>query len=208
MSKQITKKQEKQENYSDIFKKSMDRAFRGGLSGGIAMAINICTLMPLRTAVNYQYRYGTNSLQSIRTLYSDGGILRFYRGFGFAIIQGPWSRFGDTFANSGTLALLNSMESTQELNVGTKTLLASSAASLFRVISTPLDTCKTTLQVEGKSGLKRLQLSFEMLVVFHGAFQYCGMVQWVQQVQHLSVITHGFSHIIIYRIEYQSRKLY
>ena len=85
MSKQITKKQEKQEkqeNYSDIFKKSMDRAFRGGLSGGIAMAINICTLMPLRTAVNYQYRYGTNSLQSIRTLYSDGGILRFYRDSG------------------------------------------------------------------------------------------------------------------------------
>ena len=68
-------------------------------------------------------------------------------------------RFGDTFANSGTLALLNSMES-QELNVGTKTLLASSAASLFRVISTPLDTCKTTLQVEGKSGLKKIATKF------------------------------------------------
>ena len=90
------------DNKPDIFKKSIDSAFRGGISGGIAMAINICTLMPLRTTVNYQYRYGTTSMQSFRTLYRDGGILRFYRGFGFAIIQGPWSRFGDTFANSGT----------------------------------------------------------------------------------------------------------
>ena len=53
----MSKKIDSQENYSDIVKKSMDRAFRGGISGGIAMAINICTLMPLRTAVNYQYRY-------------------------------------------------------------------------------------------------------------------------------------------------------
>ena len=154
------KKTNTAEKYSDIMKKSMDRAFRGGISGGIAMAINICTLMPLRTAVNYQYRYGTSGMQSLRTLYLDGGIIRFYRGFSFAIIQGPWSRFGDTFANSGTLALLNSMESTSDLNVGTKTLMASSAASLFRVISTPLDTCKTTLQVEGKTGLKKISTKF------------------------------------------------
>lgn len=149
-----------QEDYSKVLKKSMDKAFRGGISGGIAMAINICTLMPLRTAVNYQYRYGTSGMQSIRTLYRDGGILRFYRGFGFAIIQGPWSRFGDTFANSGTMALLNSTESTKDLNVGTKTLLASSAASLFRIISTPIDTCKTTLQVEGKNGLQKIVQKF------------------------------------------------
>ena len=56
-----------QENYSDIMKKSMDRAFRGGISGGIAMAINICTLMPLRTAVNYQYRYGSSTLNALKT---------------------------------------------------------------------------------------------------------------------------------------------
>ena len=84
---------------SKILKTSIDKAFRGGISGGIAMVINICTLMPLRTTVNYQYRYGTTGIQSLNTLYGDGGVLRFYRGFGFAIIQGPWSRFGDTFAN-------------------------------------------------------------------------------------------------------------
>jgi len=148
-------------SYKEIIKDSRDKAFRGGISGGIAMAINICTLMPLRTTVNYQYRYGTNSLESIKNLYKDGGILRFYRGFGFAIIQGPWSRFGDTFSNSGTITLLNSLESTKDLNVGTKTFLASSSASLFRIISTPLDTCKTTLQVEGKEGLKKIAMKYK-----------------------------------------------
>ena len=134
-----------------ILDKSLGKAFDKDYHGGVAMAINICTLMPLRTAVNYQYRYGVGSIPAIKTLYKDGGMRRFYRGFGFAIVQGPWSRFGDTFANAGTLTLLNSNETTQNWNIGTKTLFASGAASLFRVISTPIDTCKTVLQVEGKS---------------------------------------------------------
>ena len=146
---------------SNILENSISKAFRGGISGSIAMAINVCTLMPLRTAVNYQYRYGTDMKSSFKKLYQEGKILRFYRGFGFAIIQGPWSRFGDTFANNGTLTLLNSMESTKDLNIGTKTLLASASAASFRIISTPLDTCKTILQVEGKQGLKSLRSKFQ-----------------------------------------------
>ena len=50
------------------------------------------------------------------------------------MVQGPWARFGDTFANSGTLALLDSVEHTRDLNIGSKTLLASAAASSFRII--------------------------------------------------------------------------
>ena len=146
---------------SNILENSLAKAFKGGVSGSIAMAINVCTLMPLRTAVNYQYRYGTDMKSSFKKLYQEGKILRFYRGFGFAIIQGPWSRFGDTFANNGTLTLLNSMESTKDLNIGTKTFLASSSAAAFRIISTPLDTCKTILQVEGKQGLKKLHAKFQ-----------------------------------------------
>ena len=146
--------------YSQIYADSMAKAFRGGISGSIAMAVNICTLMPLRTAVNYQYRYGTPSLKTVSSLYKEGGVLRFYRGFGFAIVQGPWARFGDTFANNGTMAFLNSMEETQDLHVGSKTVVASGAASLFRVISTPIDTCKTIMQVEGKPGLQKLGQKF------------------------------------------------
>jgi hypothetical protein len=51
------------------------------------------------------------------TLSQDGGILRFYRGVGPALIQGPMSRFGDTAANAGTLALLDSYDATNTLPV-------------------------------------------------------------------------------------------
>ncbi len=43
--------------------------------------------------------------------------MRFYRGVGPALIQGPMSRFGDTAANAGTLALLDSYDSTSAMPV-------------------------------------------------------------------------------------------
>ena len=42
------------------------------------------------------------------TFKTAGGIRRFYRGYGPALLQGPISRFGDTAANVGILALLES----------------------------------------------------------------------------------------------------
>ena len=99
-----------------------------------------------------------NAILTILTLSLLGSFM-----FSGTVSPSMTLRFNDiveTTANSGTIAFLNSVESTRDLNVGTKTLLASSAASLFRVISTPLDTCKTTLQVEGKSGLKKIGTKF------------------------------------------------
>jgi hypothetical protein len=46
--------------------------------------IQVMTLMPLRTAMNYQYRHGTSTSQAMRTLYQDGGLRRFYRGMSCA----------------------------------------------------------------------------------------------------------------------------
>jgi hypothetical protein len=60
------------------------------------------------------------------------------------------SRFGDTAANTGVLTLLNSVEATKNLNVGVKTVAASTAAALFRIVLMPIDTVKTTMQVTGK----------------------------------------------------------
>jgi hypothetical protein len=86
----------------------------------------------------------------LRTIYADGGIPRFYRGVLPALVQGPLSRFGDTAANTGILTLLNSLESTKDVNVGIKTVACSVAAGLFRIVLMPVDTVKTTMQVTGK----------------------------------------------------------
>ena len=93
--------------------------------------------------MNYQYRNGTTFPVALRTLYADGGILRFYRGVLPALVQGPLSRFGDTAANTGMLTLLDNLEETQNLAVGVKTIAASAAAAIFRIGLMPIDTVKT-----------------------------------------------------------------
>jgi len=107
--------------------------------------------------MNYQYRYGTTTTEAISTLYADGGYSRYYQGLSAALIQGPVARFGDTAANAGILALLESNSFMKRLPLAIKTAFASLCAAAFRVILTPLDTVKTTLQTEGKPGLKLLR---------------------------------------------------
>lgn len=81
-----------------------------------------------------EYRYGgTSTAGAIRSLHADGGVRRFYRGMAPALIQGPMSRFGDTAANAGSLALLGEFDSTKNLPVGVKTGFASTCAAGWRI---------------------------------------------------------------------------
>ena len=94
-----------------------------------------------------QYRYGTTTTQALKHLYREGGVVRFYRGVGPALIQGPLSRFGDTAANAGTLSLIDSYDTFRHLPIGIKTVAASFSAGMFRILLMPVDACKTTMQV-------------------------------------------------------------
>merc|ERR1719378_674364 len=102
---------------NEILAKAGKRALGGGLPGAAAMVAQVLALMPMRTSMNRQYKVGGSFVGSFKELYRDGGMRRFYRGVGPALFQGPLSRFGDTAANAGVLALLDSYESTRELNV-------------------------------------------------------------------------------------------
>lgn len=135
----------KQFDTMTILKKAASRAGQGGLAGAAAMAINVCSLMWIRTTINYQYRYGTSTTEAFKKLYSEGGVLRFYRGLLPALVQGPLSRFGDTAANTGMITALDSFESTQNLPVALKTVAASFSAGAFRIFLMPVDTFKTTM---------------------------------------------------------------
>ncbi|KAF9267085.1 mitochondrial carrier [Marasmius fiardii PR-910] len=144
------------------FKKALKSALGGGLSGAAAMVLQVLTLMPLRTVMNYQYRYGTTTTQAIRTLYDDGGWKRYYSGLGPALIQGPISRFGDTAANVGILALLDSNSYMKNLPVPAKTVFSATAAAVFRMILTPVDTFKTTMQTQGRQGVSILKTRIKL----------------------------------------------
>ena len=67
------------------------------------------------------------------------------------------ARFGDTAANAGTLALLDSLDATRDAPVWLKTGAASVAAGGFRILLMPIDACKTVMQVEGAHGMALLR---------------------------------------------------
>lgn len=136
-----------------IFEESVNKALKGGIAGSSAMIVQVSSLMWLRTTMNYQYRYGTSTIQTLKILYSDGGLLRFYRGYLPAITIGPLSRFGDTASNAYMMKYLEE----KDMPIYIKTLFGSSTASLFRISLMPIDALKTTLQVEGKHGINLLK---------------------------------------------------
>ena len=119
----------------------------------------------------FQYRYGTSTKVAFQTLYKQGGIPRLYRGLTPALFQGPLSRFCDTAANTGILTLMAQHPSLVDLPVGVKTVVASATAASMRVCLMPIDTLKTTMQVEGKDGLKLLRNKVKAtpLCLWHGS---------------------------------------
>lgn len=91
---------------------------------------------------------------TMRTLYNQGGVPRFYQGIAFAMFQGPLARFGATAANEGMLQITKEMSIDTPMGLAAATAGASVAAGLWRLFIIPLDTCKTLLQVEGPRGFR------------------------------------------------------
>lgn len=137
--------------------KALKRALGGGLSGAAAMVLQVLLLMPLRTIMNYQYRHGHSFPVATKTLYHEGGFRRYYAGLLPALVQGPVSRFGDTAANAGILALLQSNSYLARMPTLIQTIFASLCAAAFRMILTPIDTLKTTMQAQGSRGTALLR---------------------------------------------------
>lgn len=86
---------------------------------------------------------------------------------------GPLARFGDTAANAGILALLQSNPYLRRLPTLLQTVFASAAAAAFRMILTPIDTLKTTLQTDGRDGMRILKNRIKahgLGTMWYGAF--------------------------------------
>ena len=138
-----------------MLKRAGKKALGGGLAGALAMVAQVALLMWMRTVMNYQHaNKGMSTTQAIQALYAEGGIARLYQGWQAALLQAPLSRFGDTAANAGMLAVLAGVTWMPE---GLKTFFASWAAASFRILITPIDAFKTTLQVQGPAGLSVLK---------------------------------------------------
>lgn len=137
-----------------MWSKALGSAAKGGFAGLLAGVAQVLTFMWLRTAMNYQYFNGGGLKESLETLWQEGGIARLYQGVSLAIVQAPLSRFGDTAANAGVLVLMDAYF--PEVPLPAKTAAASTAAALWRVFLTPIDTFKTARQVQGEGAVEML----------------------------------------------------
>lgn len=118
-------------------------AVGGGVPGGLAMILSVVMLMWLRTVVQYQYTTGVSTLVAFQNLYAEGGLRRFYSGVGYALLQAPLARFGDTAANEGVQEIF----AASSVPPTVVTLVAAVAAGCWRILISPLDMFKTTMQV-------------------------------------------------------------
>jgi hypothetical protein len=125
-------------DWSRIGQSALKKAVGGGKAGAAAAVVQVCSLMWLRTSMNYQYRYGGTLQSSLQTLWQQGGVTRLYQGLPFALVQGPLTRFGDTAANVGILALLETLPTTQDWPLPLKTACGSAAAGLWRIVLSKL----------------------------------------------------------------------
>ena len=161
-------------------------ALEGGLSGALAMVVNIFMLLWLRTTMNFQYKHGGGFLAALAHLHKEGGVRRLYAGLIPALIQAPLARFGDTAANDGVRAALGVLEMTAAWPVGYVSVVCSLVAGLFRVVLMPLEVVKTSMQVQGSSALRGMRdrlrrhgpcVLWEGLLVTFGA-HFAGHFPW------------------------------
>lgn len=162
----------KAQSFTDVIVLAQRAAFKGGIFAATAGVIQVITLMWLRTAVNYQYRYGVPMITALRELYKQGGIPRFYKGVSYAIVLAPISKFGGTAANEGSrvlVAWLGLSAATGELYA---TILGTFLTVLWKLFLMPLETCKTVLQVDGSRGFEKLMSRISrgnIWALYHGS---------------------------------------
>ena len=135
-------------SFTEIYTKSKHKIINGGLAGSSAAAIQVSSFLWLRTTLNYQYTNGITTTNALKTLYKQGGVRRFYRGYVPALILASSARFTDTFANVGALE----MTKHTTLPLYAKTAISSIVAGCCRSVLMPLDVIKTNYQVKGKNG--------------------------------------------------------
>lgn len=132
------------------------KAVKSGSAGFVAGTMQVMAFMWLRTIMNYQYKFGGSLTEVFAKLYAEGGIARLYQGlFPWAIFQAPLSRFGDVAANDLVVGLLGTLF--PAIPVGLTTFGGSMAGACWRILITPVDTCKTCLQTDGAKGWAMLK---------------------------------------------------
>jgi len=159
-------------SFTEIYTQSKNKIINGGLAGSSAAAIQVTSLLWLRTTLNYQYTNGISTTNALRTLYKQGGVSRFYRGYIPALMLASSARFTDAVANVGVLE----MTKNTSLQLYTKTAISSIIAGCCRSLLMPLDVIKTNYQVRGAKGFEIVKTNIKKngpRVLWNGTLAQC-----------------------------------
>mmetsp|Transcript_28085 Transcript_28085/g.82535 ORF Transcript_28085/g.82535 Transcript_28085/m.82535 type:complete len:354 (+) Transcript_28085:1-1062(+) len=140
-----------------ILSKAGKAALGGGASGAAAAVVQVVSLMWVRTTINYQYREGGSMGDAFKKLYAEGGVGRLYQGLPFALVQTPLTRFGDVAANTGVPMIMDAFAVSAGLPAVVRQVAPSVVGAAWRTAWLPIDTIKTSLQVDGEGALDTLR---------------------------------------------------
>lgn len=129
----------------DKLKKSTSKSLIIGMVTG---GVNVGSLMWLRTVSNYQYRNATTMTDTIKILYNEGGIRRFYRGIGPALTMTCMCRISDLT----TYYYLDQCDITRP----ERCAYFGISAGATRAILSPIETYGLFMQTQGLNGRRLL----------------------------------------------------
>jgi len=159
---------------------SVKQAFVAGIAGSKAMLINVTSLMWLNTVTNNQYCKGDTMSNTLKNLYRQGGIGRFYNGITPTLLHGCTSRFGDVYSHT----MMKDISDNK--NVFVDTIVSATMSSTFRAILTPVETWKVFKQVDGENSAQKFRkkiTTYGPLSAWNGwgavfASNFVGYVPW------------------------------
>jgi hypothetical protein len=187
---QLDEQSHGQESVQSMWEKTKKAAMKGGLFGAAAGTIQVVALMWMRTIINYQYRYGVSFEQAVRSLYQEGGLLRFYRGMAYALVQNPLAKFGAIAANEGALMVISQLTGIENASPVLASLLGTVFSVTWRLLLMPLETCKTILQVDGAAGMTNMWKH-----ILHGNF---GVLYEGSAATMLATVTSHYPWFFVY----------
>jgi len=132
--------------YKQNLQIAFNKSFKGGISGALSQSINVFLFMWLRTIMNHQYATGNKFIDSGKFLYGEGGIKRFYKGIGWALLLSPMYRLCDVLTNDFCIELFG-----QKQNM-LRSVYSSIMSSGMKTVLLPVDQYKTAIQVNGDIG--------------------------------------------------------
>tara|TARA_B100000795_G_C22749204_1_gene418635 strand:+ start:43 stop:837 length:795 start_codon:yes stop_codon:yes gene_type:complete len=143
---------------------------KSSLAGSSAGIIQLTSLFWLKTIIKHQYRHGKPPLVSIKLLYRDKDIFRFYRGYSPNLIKSSIGKFGDaafyTYFHRPEYDYLNPIQRSSYISI---------ASSFLKFNLMPFDTYTNMYQVRGIDARKIMSEKIKkngIKVLYNGSIAY------------------------------------